>query len=181
MFPMVATAAELTAARHAVVVALAAEGETDPPRTLEVGIMVEVPAAALASSVLAEEADFFSIGTNDLSQYTLAADRTNAQVSALADALHPAVLRLIAAAVDGAETRRRPVAVCGELAGQQGAAALLVGLGIRELSVAVPLVAEVKEAVRLIDLADARQLAWQALASPDADAVRLLISPRTAE
>jgi phosphoenolpyruvate-protein kinase (PTS system EI component) len=143
--------------------------------------MVEVPAAALASSVLAEEADFFSIGTNDLSQYTLAADRTNAQVSALADALHPAVLRLIAAAVDGAETRRRPVAICGELAGQHGAAALLVGLGIRELSVAVPLVAEVKEAVRQTDLADARQLAQQALASPDADAVRLLISPRTAE
>ncbi|MFZ0168760.1 MAG: phosphoenolpyruvate--protein phosphotransferase [Candidatus Dormiibacterota bacterium] len=181
MFPMVATAAELTAARHAVVVALAAEGETDQPTTLEVGIMVEVPAAALATAVLAEEADFFSIGTNDLSQYTLAADRTNAQVSALADALHPAVVRLIAAAIEGAETRRRPVAVCGELAGQQGAAALLVGLGIRELSVAVPLVAEVKEAVRQIDIAEARQLAQQALALPDADAVRLLISRRPAE
>ncbi|MGA7087921.1 MAG: phosphoenolpyruvate--protein phosphotransferase [Candidatus Dormiibacterota bacterium] len=180
MFPMVATAAELTAARRAVVVALAAEGETDQPRALKVGIMVEVPAAALATAVLAEEADFFSIGTNDLSQYTLAADRTNAQVSALADAFHPAVLRLIAAAIDGAETRRRPVAVCGELAGQQGAAALLVGLGIRELSVAVPLVAEVKEAVRQIDVADARQLAQRALALPDADAVRSLISPRAA-
>jgi multiphosphoryl transfer protein len=181
MFPMVATAAELTAARHAVVAALAAEGETDQPKALEVGIMVEVPAAALAAAVLAENADFFSIGTNDLSQYTLAADRTNAQVSALADALHPAVLRLIGAAVEGAETRQRPVAVCGELAGQRGAAALLVGLGIRELSVAVPLIAEVKEAVRQIDGAEARQLAQQALALPDADAVRSLISPRPAE
>lgn len=181
MFPMVATAAELTAARHAVVAALAVEGETDQPRALEVGIMIEVPAAALAAAVLAEESDFFSIGTNDLAQYTMAADRTNAQVSALADALHPAVLGLIGAAVEGAETRQRPVAVCGELAGQRGAAALLVGLGVRELSVAVPLVAEVKEAVRQINVADARQLAREALALPDADAVRSLISPRPAE
>lgn len=181
MFPMVATAAELTAARRAVVSALAAEGEADQPANLEVGIMVEVPSAALAAGVLAREADFFSIGTNDLSQYTLAADRTNAQVSGLADALHPAVLRLIGAAVQGAKLRQRRVAVCGELAGQRGAAALLVGLGIRELSVAVPLVAEVKEAVRQIDLTEARKLAQQALALPDADAVRSLISPEAVE
>jgi phosphocarrier protein FPr len=181
MFPMVATTAELTAARHAVVLALAAEGEADQPANLEVGIMVEVPAAALAAAVLAKEADFFSIGTNDLSQYTLAADRTNSQVSALADALHPAVLRLIGAAVEGAETLKRRVAVCGELAGQPGAAALLVGLGIRELSVAVPLIAEVKEAVRQIDVAAARLLAQQALVLPDADAVRSLILPVGAE
>jgi phosphoenolpyruvate-protein kinase (PTS system EI component) len=143
--------------------------------------MVEVPAAALATGVLAREADFFSIGTNDLSQYTLAADRTNSQVSALADAFHPAVLRLIGAAVEGAEPLGRRVAVCGELAGQPGAAALLVGLGVRELSVAVPLVAEVKEAVRQIDLAEARLLAQQALALPDADAVRSLILSGAAE
>jgi len=181
MFPMVATAAELRAARHALVAALAAEGETEQPGELEVGIMVEIPAAALASRVLAREADFFSIGTNDLSQYALAADRTNSQVSALADALHPAVLRLIGAAVEGAETLKRRVAVCGELAGQRGAAALLVGLGIRELSVAVPLVAEVKEAIRQIAVADARRLAQQALGLPDAEAVRSLISPVVAE
>jgi phosphoenolpyruvate-protein phosphotransferase/dihydroxyacetone kinase phosphotransfer subunit len=181
MFPMVATAAELTAARHAVAAALAAEGEAAQPLNLEVGIMVEVPAAALAAAVLAKEADFFSIGTNDLSQYTLAADRTNAEVSALADALHPAVLHLIAAAVEGAKPRQRRVAVCGELAGQQGAAALLVGLGIRELSVAVPLVAEVKEAVRQIDLLEAGKLAKEALVLSDADAVRSLISPTPAE
>jgi phosphocarrier protein FPr len=181
MFPMVATAAELKAACRAVAATLAAEGETDPPGAFEVGIMVEVPAAALATGVLAREADFFSIGTNDLSQYTLAADRTNSQVSALADAFHPAVLRLIGTAVEGAEPLGRRVAVCGELAGQPGAAALLVGLGVRELSVAVPLVAEVKEAVRQIDLAEARLLAQQALALPDADAVRSLILSGAAE
>jgi phosphocarrier protein FPr len=181
MFPMVATLSELRAARQAVAAAIAAEGKGAQGVRLEVGIMVEVPAAALASAHLAEEAEFFSIGTNDLSQYTLAADRTNARVSALADALHPAVLRLVRAAVDGAGPRQRQVAVCGELAGQQGATALLVGLGVRELSVAVPLVAEVKEAVRQLEVPEARRLAERALELPDADAVRSLISSAPVE
>jgi phosphocarrier protein FPr len=181
MFPMVATLSELKAARRAVAAAIVAEGKRAKRVRLEVGIMVEVPAAALAAALLAEEAEFFSIGTNDLSQYTLAADRTNARVSALADALHPAVLRLVRAAVEGAVPRQRKVAVCGELAGQRGAAALLVGLGVRELSVAVPLVAEVKEAVRELDLTDALRLADRALELPDADAVRSLISSAPAQ
>jgi multiphosphoryl transfer protein len=176
MFPMVATVSELRAARRALEKAIQAEGGGAEPEKLEVGIMVEIPAAALAALSLAEDADFFSIGTNDLAQYTLAADRTNTRVSPLADAFHPAVLRLIQAAVAGAAPRHREVAVCGELAGQRGAAQLLIGLGIRELSVAVPLVAEVKAAVREIDLGAARRLAERALRLPDAEAVRSLIS-----
>lgn len=176
MFPMVATVAELRAARRVLEAAIRAEGGGTQPEKLEVGIMVEVPAAALAASALAEDADFFSIGTNDLAQYTMAADRTNSRVSPLADAFHPAVLRLVQAAVQGAASRNREVAVCGELAGQPGAAQLLIGLGIRELSVAVPLVAEVKEAIRVIDLGAARRLAEQAISQPGAEAVRSVIS-----
>jgi phosphocarrier protein FPr len=181
MFPMVATVAELRAARQAVMAAIEAEGKRAKPAELEIGIMVEVPAAALAAAILAEEAEFFSIGTNDLSQYTLAADRTNARVSSLADAFHPAVLRLVLAAAEGAAPRQREVAVCGELAGRRGAAELLIGLGVRELSVAVPLVAEVKEAVRRVTIAGARRLAERALGLPDAEAVHLLISSARAQ
>ncbi len=178
MFPMVSTVDEVRAARGVLAQALEAEGVGPDDIRLEVGVMVEVPAAALSAAALAEPADFFSLGTNDLSQYALAADRTNGEVSGLADALHPAVLRLIASAVAGAARRGREVAVCGELAGQPGAAELLLGLGVRELSVAVPLVAGVKEAVRRVELGAARRLARRALALADAEGVRSLLSAR---
>jgi phosphocarrier protein FPr len=175
MFPMVATLAELRAARAALEHARAATGVDAP---IEVGVMIEVPSAALTAPHLAAEVDFFSVGTNDLTQYTLAADRGNEHVAALTDPLHPAVLRLIAFAADAARARDAWVGVCGELAGEPSASALLLGLGVRELSMSAPAIAPVKDAVRATRLADAERLTAEALAAPDADAVRALLELR---
>jgi phosphoenolpyruvate-protein phosphotransferase/dihydroxyacetone kinase phosphotransfer subunit len=169
MFPMIATVDELRSANDM----LAEAGERPP--TLEVGIMVEVPSAALLADRLAEHADFFSIGTNDLTQYTMAADRGNVRVSALADAMHPAVLRSIRTAVEAAETRGRWVGVCGELAGDPDATALLLGLGVRELSMGPPSIALVKHEVRTIELSAARALAHDALGCATSAQVRELV------
>lgn len=177
MFPMVATQEEVEVARGLLAAQPAPPQEPGIP-PLEVGIMVEVPAAALGAADLARKVDFMSIGTNDLSQYTMAADRGNAELRGLADPLHPAVLRLIGLTARAA----RPgtwVGVCGELAGDPAAAELLVGLGVRELSAAPRRVAAVKEAVRRVTLAEAKHLAEEALRLPDAPAVReLLARPR---
>ncbi|TMK45923.1 MAG: phosphoenolpyruvate--protein phosphotransferase [Actinobacteria bacterium] len=174
MFPMVTSLVELRAAKALVEEARdeveAAGGRA--PSHLEVGIMVEVPAAALAAGVFASEADFFSIGTNDLTQYTLAAERGNERVAGLADALHPAVLRLIRMTVEGAGSHGRTVGVCGEIAADPVAVPVLVGLGVRELSVAPPAVPRVKRAVRETDLGSARTLADHAIELDSADAVR---------
>jgi phosphocarrier protein FPr len=171
MFPMVSGAGEVDAAR-----ALLAEAAGSEPPALEVGVMVEIPSAALTAARLAERLDFFSLGTNDLSQYTLAADRGNAEVAALADAFHPGTLRLIAATVRAARARGRWVGVCGELAGRVEAVPLLIGLGVTELSVAVPAVARIKEAVRSADSAACVRLARRALRLADGAAVRGLLS-----
>ena len=164
MFPMVATAAELEAALAAVAQARAETGVDAP---LEVGIMVEVPSAALQAEQLAASADFFSIGTNDLTQYTMAAERGNELVGDLLSGPQPAVLRLVRATIAGARAHGRWVGVCGELAGDPGAALLLVGLGVRELSMAPPLVPEVKAALRSVALTDAVVAAERALEAPD--------------
>ena len=116
------------------------------------------------------------MGTNDLAQYALAAERGNPRVAHLVDALHPAVLRLIAMTVEGAEARRRPVAVCGELAADPAATPVLVGLGVHELSMSPPAIARVKRAVRETTLADARDLAARALAASSAAEVRALVA-----
>lgn len=182
MFPMVATAEELREARAVLEECrreLAAEGIRPGPG-FEVGIMVEVPSAALLADALAPEVDFFSIGTNDLSQYVLAADRGNERVAGMADVLHPAVLRLIGEVAGAGERRGRWVGVCGEAAGDLVAVPLLVGLGVTELSVAPPAVAPVKQAVRELDVAAARDLAAEALALESAPAVRDLVSRRGA-
>ncbi|GAA4782691.1 phosphoenolpyruvate--protein phosphotransferase [Actinomycetospora chlora] len=173
MFPMVAALDELVAARRALDDAVAAVGRGRPDG-LRVGIMVEVPAAALKAAAFAPLVDFFSIGTNDLTQYALAAERGNDQLAGLADALDPGVLALIAATVEGAGDDVL-VAVCGEVAGDEQAVALLVGLGVRELSVAPAAVGVVKQAVRDVDRARARDLAAAARRCPDAAAVRELL------
>jgi phosphoenolpyruvate-protein phosphotransferase/dihydroxyacetone kinase phosphotransfer subunit len=172
MFPMVTTLEELRAARAAVDRARAATGATADP---EIGVMIEVPAAALAAGHLAREADFFSVGTNDLTQYTMAVDRGNARVAPLADPLHPAVLRLIALAAEAAEAQGRWTGVCGELAAEPDATALLLGLGVRELSMNAPAIAAVKDAVRRTRLDEARDLARTALELPTAGDVRRAI------
>jgi phosphoenolpyruvate-protein kinase (PTS system EI component) len=121
---------------------------------------------------------FFSIGTNDLTQYTLAADRGNGDVASIVDALHPAVLRLIRATVEGAETSGRWVGMCGELAADATATSLLLGLGVTELSMSAPGIALVKQAVRATRLDDARELAKRALSCSTAAEVRALVSER---
>jgi phosphoenolpyruvate-protein phosphotransferase/dihydroxyacetone kinase phosphotransfer subunit len=175
MFPMVASCEEVES-----VLALLAE-LPHPPReagvpAMEVGIMVEVPAAAVAAAKLAPMVDFMSLGTNDLSQYTMAADRVNPKVAALADPLQPAVLRLIQLTAAAGEAAGIQVAICGELAGEPAATGLLVGLGVRELSAAPVRLAAVKEAVRQVDAGKARQLAERALGLPNAKAVRQLLA-----
>jgi phosphocarrier protein FPr/phosphocarrier protein len=139
--------------------------------------MVETPAAALMSAKLAGEAAFFSIGTNDLSQYALARDRTNPAVGAGLDGLDPAVLRLIDETVRGGNAHGRVTGVCGGLAAVPEAIPILIGLGVTELSLPAGAVAETKAIVRGLDLERCRELAAQALAAPDADSVRALVRP----
>jgi phosphoenolpyruvate-protein phosphotransferase/dihydroxyacetone kinase phosphotransfer subunit len=174
MFPMVSTVDEVVRARRMLDAAVTRAGGAEPAG-LQVGIMMEVPAAALKAAALAPYVDFFSIGTNDLTQYALAAERGNAALAELADGLDPGVLRLINAVCRGAG-ERVTVAVCGELAGDETATALLAGLGVRELSVAPPSIAAVKEAVRATDLAAALAMARAARDLPDAAAVRALLA-----
>lgn len=171
MLPMVATAQEIEAARAVLARARAHIGIDVP---LPLGIMVEIPAAAVNAAELAEHAEFFSIGTNDLTQYTMAAERGDERLAPLLTGPQPAVLRLIAATVQGAAARGRTVGVCGELAGDPASALLLVGLGVTELSMTPALMPEVKAALREVDLASARRAAQAALVAADASAARAL-------
>jgi multiphosphoryl transfer protein len=173
MFPMVSTVDELLSARALLADAIAAEGRGEPAG-LQVGIMVEVPATALKAAAFAPHVDFLSIGTNDLTQYALAAERGNEAVAAVADPLDPGVLALIDAVCRGAGPDLL-VAVCGELAADERAVPLLVGLGVRGLSVAAPALAGVKEAVRAVDLAEATALAARAVRAGSAAEVRDLL------
>ena len=159
MLPMVTTVTEFREARRVFEEERARVGAGE----VKLGIMIEVPAAALLAEAFAREADFFSIGTNDLTQYTLAMDRGHPKLAAQVDGLHPAVLRLIDATVQGARKHGRWVGVCGGIAGDVQAVALLVGLGVDELSVAAPAVPAVKDRVRELDLEECRALARRAL------------------
>jgi phosphoenolpyruvate-protein phosphotransferase len=176
MFPMVATIDEFRRARSLLEEARVELG-AEP---VEVGVMVEVPAAALAADALAREAAFLSIGTNDLAQYTMAAERGNERVAALTDALHPPVLRLIRDVAAAAAAHGRPVAVCGEVASEALAVPLLIGLGVDELSVSPPLAPAIKEAVRRVSRPAAVALAERALVAESASAVRALLAEATA-
>lgn len=174
MFPMVATLAEWRASRELVEREREALGL--PP--IQVGIMVETAAAALMAEQFAREADFLSIGTNDLTQYTLAMDRTNPRLAPQLDALHPAVLRLIQHTVAGAQAHGRWVGVCGALAGDIHAVPVLVGLGVQELSADLPVVPSVKARVRELAVEECRVTAREALAAADAAEVRAIIARR---
>jgi phosphocarrier protein FPr len=173
MFPMVTALAEFRAAR-AMVEEL--REELGAPERVELGVMVEVPAVALSAEVFAREVDFFSVGTNDLAQYTMAAERGNERVAHLADGPLPQVLRLIDAVTRGAAEHGRWVGVCGELAGDPVAASLFVGLGVTELSMAPTRIPEIKETIRGLELATARTLAQRAIALESVDEVRALVS-----
>ena len=141
----------------------------------QLGIMVEVPSAALLAAQFAPYTDFFSIGTNDLTQYTLAIDRNHKELSPLADALHPAVLHLIAQTCKGAQSSRKPVSVCGALASEPDAVPFLIGLGVTHLAVSAGVVARTKARIRKSNFHRCAELAQKALQLPDADAVRELL------
>jgi multiphosphoryl transfer protein len=182
MFPMVATLEEYRRARS-VLERVREELEQTArvvPEELEVGLMIEVPAAALAAEVFAPEVDFFSLGTNDLTQYTMAAERGNASVAGLADGLHPSVLRLIRMVAAAASRHGRWVGVCGELASDPTAVPVLIGLGVTELSANAAAIPAVKQAVRGVDSDAARALADRALGLSSAEEVRALVEDTTA-
>jgi phosphocarrier protein FPr len=169
MFPMMSTLEDLKAKAIAEEVRL--EVGADP---VEIGMMIEVPSAVVMANEFAKEVDFFSIGTNDLTQYVLAMDRGHPALAKQADGLHPAVLRMIHLTVQAAEAAGKWVGVCGGIAGEPLGAAILTGLGVTELSVSIPSVAAVKAKLRNLSLARTRELANLALKCRNAQEVRAL-------
>jgi phosphoenolpyruvate-protein phosphotransferase (PTS system enzyme I) len=166
MLPMVASIEELRRARAEIAAAaaeLAAEG-VDHRADLPVGVMVEIPAAAVTADLLAREADFLSVGTNDLIQYGLAVDRLNPRLAGLFLPSHPSILRLLTDVLAAAAQHRRPVTLCGEMGGQSIYAPLLLGLGLREFSLTPGYIPRVRRLLRGLTLEAARQLAEECLA-----------------
>ena len=172
MVPMVSNVDEIRAVRGRLEAVANSLGVTAPP----LGIMIETPAAALLADQLAAEADFFSVGTNDLTQYALAMDRTNPAVAAHVDAFHPAVLRLIAGAAAAASEAGRTIGACGGLASDPDGAILLVGLGLTELSVTPAAIGSVKARLRGITLDRCREIAAAALRQISPQAVRTMLA-----
>lgn len=172
MLPMISFVSEFLAYKKMIEEEKAQLGITAP---VEIGMMVEVPAASLMAKQFAQYADFFSLGTNDLTQYTLAIDRGHKTLCSLADSLNPAVLQLIGQTCQGAQCYQRPVGVCGAMAGDLTAVPLLIGLGVTELAVGANAVAQVKALVRNLDKKHCSEVAQKALALQDAQQVRELV------
>jgi phosphoenolpyruvate-protein kinase (PTS system EI component) len=141
---------------------------------IPLGAMIETPASALLASELAQVVDFFSIGTNDLTQYVLAMDREHADLAARIDGLHPAVLKLIALTAESAASMNKPIAVCGGLASDPAAVPILIGLGIRELSVVPSMIPQLKSLIRTLSLEPCVRLAQRALRASSAAEVRTM-------
>ena len=180
MFPMIATYAELHRAKALLGLAMSELDHEGIPVNydLEAGIMIEVPSAVQVADQLAGIADFFSIGTNDLTQYLLAADRGNPKVADLANALQPAVLRAIKQTVDVGHAHGIWVGMCGELAGNPLATPVLVGLGLDELSMSGPAIPAVKQVIRAIDTTQSREIAAAVLKMDSADAITYYLKNR---
>ncbi len=175
MFPMISHIDELHESREMLNACkhdILSEGIDCP--AIKIGTMIEVPSAALMADTWARYCDFFSIGTNDLTQYTLAVDRNNAHVAHLYHPTHPAVIRLIAHTIEAGHRHNIPVAVCGEMASNPATALLLLGMGIDSLSMAPAAISSVKEAIRKTTLIEARDLAQQTLAAETADEIMRL-------
>jgi phosphotransferase system enzyme I (PtsI) len=170
LLPMVTIPAEVAAAREIyerVARRLRRRGESLPDKLPPLGAMIETPGAALAADAIALEADFFAIGTNDLAMYTLAVDRAEIDVAHLYDPLHPAVLRLMQFAIEAALRLRMPVSVCGEMAGNPKLVPLLLGLGLRSLSMNASSIPRVKQAVRGLDIDDCARFARRVMEQGD--------------
>ncbi|HUQ06125.1 MAG TPA: phosphoenolpyruvate--protein phosphotransferase [Kofleriaceae bacterium] len=174
MFPMISGVAELRAVKAVVDEVKAELREQQQPfdEHVKIGIMIEMPSAALIADLLARETDFFSIGTNDLIQYTMAVDRVNELVSYLYEPLHPALLRLLRDTAKAARTAGIPVSICGEMAGDAVVAPVLVGLGLTELSMSAVSVPEVKGVLRATTLVDLEKLVDRIVVLPTASEIR---------
>jgi phosphoenolpyruvate-protein phosphotransferase (PTS system enzyme I) len=178
LLPMISAAGEIRQVREAleqVARRLRRRGVRLPKALPPLGAMIEVPAAALAADALAAEADFFAIGTNDLVQYTLAIDRSDEQVAHLYNPLHPAVLRLIQLAIEAAQHHGMPISVCGEMAGEPRFAALLLGLGLRNLSMAPRNIPRVKQRIRSLDMVAATRRARAIMDQSDSGRIAALL------
>ena len=177
MFPMIANVSEVRQAREWLEKAhqQLIDEKLSHAWPIETGIMVEIPSAALLSRTLAREVDFFSIGTNDLTQYTLAAERGNPLLADMADAFHPAVLRLIGEVADAAHAEGKWVGVCGELGGDPLAAPVLIGLGVDELSLNSGGIPRTKSVVRTVETVKVRELAKKVLQTESAAEARQLV------
>ncbi|MFA6022009.1 MAG: phosphoenolpyruvate--protein phosphotransferase [Rhodospirillales bacterium] len=178
LVPMVATIAEVTAARAArdrVAAALCQAGHALPDPLPPLGVMIEIPGAALSADSLARHADFFSIGTNDLTQYTLAIDRADEAVAHLYNPLHPAVLRLIQFTAEAANRAGIPVGVCGEVAGDPRYVGLLLGLGIHDLSMSATNIPVVKKRIRTLEYSQVRGFAQTVMSQSETSRISQLL------
>jgi phosphotransferase system enzyme I (PtsI) len=179
LLPFVSSVDELREARAALRSATReVEGSGQHLAAMPVGIMIEVPSAALTVDLLAVEADFFSIGTNDLIQYCLAVDRADGRVAGLFDPLHPAILRVIRTVMRLARPRGRQVALCGEMAADPGALVLLLGLGVTEFSMSPAAIPEARDLVRQVSMAAARRAAGRAVGLPTSTDIAALLAAR---
>ena len=179
LLPMITTAAEVREVRDSyqrVVRRLRRRGDALPDRVPPLGVMIETPGAALAADALALEADFFAIGTNDLTMYTLAVDRGHTALAPLYDPLHPAVLRLVQFATEAALRMHMPVSVCGEMAANPRYTRLLLGLGLRSFSMNAAALPRVKQVVRNSNIDDCVRLARRVMEQPDIARIRELIA-----
>jgi len=174
MFPMVSSINEVREAKKYIDMAKAQLKEKNIPfdENIKVGVMIETPSSALMAKEIAREVDFFSIGTNDLVQYTLAVDRGNETVAKIFQEFHPAVLRLIQFVVESAQRAKIPVSVCGEMAADPFATVLLVGFGLNELSVAPKMIPEIKRIIKTIKFKDAKRISKRALVFKTQDEVK---------
>ena len=178
LVPMITTLAEIISVRNLQVVCtreLRAANISVAER-VELGAMIEVPAAAIALQGMIRDLDFIAIGTNDLVQYTLATDRNNTELSDLYDPLHPAVLKLIALIIRAARGADRRVTICGEIAGSVEYTALLLALGLTDLSMHPGVILEVRERIGRLELASLRKMAPSLLRAPSGDRVREILA-----
>ena len=177
LLPFVTSAEEMRDARRMIATIAREAGLSADAEGLPVGAMIEVPAAALTTDALAREADFLSVGTNDLIQYTLAVDRTDERLAGHYEPMAPAVLRLLRLIAVGARAEARPLSVCGEMAADPLLVALLVGLGFRRFSMTPSAIPIVKRALLALDSRQARTLARHAVRAASAEAVHQLLLP----